>query len=138
MSESTRDRLITVRAAWGGPAVEVWLRSLTPVCDRPAALQRLAGAGEIHEAYRDRDGRHVVVLPGPEMRAEWPRDPAVAATWTDQTVLASAARPRVPVPCSRSPRSRTAPCGPTRSRPPGTTAGRGRSSSATTPALSST
>ena len=66
----SEERLITVRAAWGGPVVETWLTTLTPVHDRPTTLLELAGAAEIREAYRDRAGHYVLVLSGERMSAE--------------------------------------------------------------------
>jgi hypothetical protein len=93
-------RPITVTAAWAGTVAETWRRTLAPVRDRAAVLRqhRIAALlkhtrrGEIREAYEDRAGRYVVVLAdadGTWMCAEWQRDPAVAATWTDETVLAA-------------------------------------------------
>nr|WP_221382928.1 hypothetical protein [Actinoplanes polyasparticus] len=90
-------RPIPITATWAGPVAETWLRSLTPVVDLPAALRqhrlatllKHAGRGEVREAYRDRTGRYVLVLAGSRMCAEGHRDPAVAATWTDETVLAA-------------------------------------------------
>jgi hypothetical protein len=90
-------RPIPITATWAGPVAETWLRSLTPVRDLPAALRqhrlatllKHAGPGEVREAYRDRTGRYVLVLAGSRMCAEGHRDPAVAATWTDETVLAA-------------------------------------------------
>ncbi|MBM2621952.1 hypothetical protein JIG36_41270 [Actinoplanes sp. LDG1-06] len=86
---------LPVTAVWAGPVVETWLRSLTPVplplrLHRIATLLRHTHVDEVSEAYRDKDGRYVLVTADdpPRMIAEWQRDPAVAATWTGETVLA--------------------------------------------------
>ncbi|MFY1687418.1 hypothetical protein [Plantactinospora sp. WMMB782] len=111
-------KLITVTATWAGPVAETWLRTLTPVVDLPAALRLRRAAnllrytrrggqgkwpdfpdarpGEVRAAYLDPAGRLVLVLsdpagpdPTPWVCAEWPCDATVAASWTDDTVLAA-------------------------------------------------
>ncbi|MDG4820825.1 hypothetical protein O7635_03025 [Asanoa sp. WMMD1127] len=116
-------RPIPATATWAGPVVATWLTTLTPVPDLTPVLRlhriakllkytrtgedptgppwRSARPGEVVEAYRDGTGRYVLVLrDGPDgipwMCAEWHRDPTVAATWTDETVLA-ADRPSGPL-----------------------------------------
>ncbi|MGH3829517.1 MAG: hypothetical protein ACRDRS_03545 [Pseudonocardiaceae bacterium] len=99
------DKMITYSAQWGGPVVDAWAATLTPVDDRDAALRlrrvrRLLGdtAPEaVHAVYRDNVGRYVLIEerhPGekdPELRfgAEWPINRAVVDNWTDKTVLAA-------------------------------------------------
>ncbi|RZU53603.1 hypothetical protein EV385_5534 [Krasilnikovia cinnamomea] len=90
-------------ATWAGPVVQTWLRTLAPLPDLPAVLRlhriadllKFTRPGEVCAAYQDRTGRYVLVLTDahgsgpPWMCAEWPRDPAVAAAWTDDSVLAA-------------------------------------------------
>ncbi|GAB2605901.1 hypothetical protein Aab01nite_00700 [Paractinoplanes abujensis] len=85
--------LIAAVAPWSGEVARTWRQTLSPVRDQPAALRRhrLTAAGKHgrpEEVYRDRAGRYVLVF-GDTVWAEWPRDPAVAATWTDETILAA-------------------------------------------------
>lgn len=94
------DDLVIHSAAWEGPVVDTWRRQLTPTDLRDALtlrrVQRLVANGyenRVREAYRDLDGRYVLVvaLDNGEVcsRAEWPVGLQVTATWTDKTVLAA-------------------------------------------------
>ncbi|WP_431879050.1 hypothetical protein [Amycolatopsis sacchari] len=87
-------------APWEGPVVEAWRKHLTPTDPGEALrlrrVQRLVDNGYeemVREAYRDPDGRYVLVirLDNGEIysRAEWPLGLETVATWTDETVLAA-------------------------------------------------
>ncbi|MBU2669177.1 hypothetical protein KOI35_37260 [Actinoplanes bogorensis] len=86
-------RLVPAVASWAGPVVSQWLETLIPLPGLPPlhrldVLRRHTPAGPVRAAYRTRAGLYVLVLEGDVMCAEWPCDPAVAATWTDTTMLA--------------------------------------------------
>ncbi|MBL7259567.1 hypothetical protein [Paractinoplanes lichenicola] len=86
--------LITAVTSWSGEVARTWRKTLVPVRDEAAALRRhrLAAAardlGRPDVVLRDPAGRYVLGF-GDKVWAEWPRDPAVAATWTGETVLAA-------------------------------------------------
>lgn len=93
------DGLLPYSAPWDGPVVDAWRKSLTPVEDLDAVLRlrrirrilRGLPLDSVRRAYRDRDGRYVLVTyhNGIEWSlAEWPVSLAVTAGWTDETVLA--------------------------------------------------
>ncbi len=88
-------------APWEGPVVDAWRKTLTPLEDLTSALrlrriQRLLDErshGQVREAYRDPEGRYVLVI---ELHsgvlwscAEWPASLHKASTWTEKTVLAA-------------------------------------------------
>lgn len=86
-------------APWGGPVVDAWRKTLTPV-DLDAALRlrrvrRTLGEhrlDSVREVYRDQAGRYVLVAELSQGAlwsfAEWPVSLAQVSEWTDQTVLA--------------------------------------------------
>ncbi|UJW36920.1 hypothetical protein L3Q67_44965 (plasmid) [Saccharothrix sp. AJ9571] len=93
-------------APWEGPVVDSWRRNLVPTdlddARRLRRVQRLLDNGYEHmpyEAYRDPEGRYVLVLRLDNgsiwFRAEWPTDLDVVATWTDETILAGDDTPPV-------------------------------------------
>ncbi|MFI6031641.1 hypothetical protein [Amycolatopsis magusensis] len=86
-------------APWEGPVVDSWRRNLVPTdladARRLRRVQRLLDNGYqrlAREAYRDTDGRYVLVVHLDNgdiwFRAEWPTDLDVLAHWTDETILA--------------------------------------------------
>ncbi len=94
------DGYASYSAPWGGPVVDAWRKTLTPVDDLAATLRlrrvrRVLGEhslDSVREAYRDPHGRYVLVAeltPGSLWSfAEWPVSLAQISEWTDQTVLA--------------------------------------------------
>ena len=93
------DGLLRYSAPWGGPVVDAWRKTLTPMEDLDAVLRlrrvrRLVGdypIEDVREAYRDDQGRYVLVIQlssGPWSLAEWPVSLKATAGWTDKTVLA--------------------------------------------------
>lgn len=93
------DRWLCYSAPWGGPVVDAWHKTLTPVDDLDTVLRlrrvrRLVGdypTDQVRQAYRDGEGRYVLVIglsSGPWSLAEWPVSLTATATWTDKTVLA--------------------------------------------------
>lgn len=93
------DGCLRYSAPWSGPVVDAWRKTLTPVSDLEAVLRlrrirriiRDYPIEQVHEAYRDGEGRYVLVvrLSSAEWSlAEWPVSLASTAVWTDKTVLA--------------------------------------------------
>jgi hypothetical protein len=93
------DGLLCYSSPWGGPVVEAWRKTLTPIEDIAAAMRlrrvhRLAKDHPIEDveaAYQDREGRYVLVIrysSGLRLSAEWPASLQVTTHWTDKTVLA--------------------------------------------------
>jgi hypothetical protein len=93
------DGLLPYSAQWGGPVVDAWRKTLTPVDDLAAVLRlrrvrrilRTLPLDAVRRAYRDSEGRYVLVTyhNGVEWSlAEWPVSLAATREWTDQTVLA--------------------------------------------------
>jgi len=93
------DGLLRYSGPWGGPVVDVWRKTLTPVTDLAAALRlrrvrRLVHnypIDDVREAYRDSQGRYVLVIRLSSedwSSAEWPAGLQVTSHWTDKTVLA--------------------------------------------------
>ncbi|MGH3866378.1 MAG: hypothetical protein ACRDQ4_09640 [Pseudonocardiaceae bacterium] len=92
-------------APWEGPVIDEWKATLTPVEDVAVALRQrrvveLLGGDEpldpssVEAAYRDPEGRYVVILPAcgdnpPSFVAEWPASLDAVAAWNDRTVLAA-------------------------------------------------
>ncbi|WP_163554468.1 hypothetical protein [Candidatus Frankia alpina] len=95
------DGFLPYSAPWEGPVVDAWRKTLTPLKDldplfRLRRIHRLLDERpleQVREAYRDPEGRYVLVI---ELhagvlwsRAEWPASPRAVSTWTDKTVLAA-------------------------------------------------
>lgn len=96
----TDDELLAYSAPWDGPVVQAWRKNLSPVPDlgpvlRLRRIHRLLGGfddDQVREAYRDDQGRYVLVIKLNHgalwSLAEWPVSLRQARTWTDATVLA--------------------------------------------------
>ncbi|MGH3925886.1 MAG: hypothetical protein ACRDTT_24010, partial [Pseudonocardiaceae bacterium] len=93
------DGLLRYSAPWGGPVVDAWRKTLTPVDDLNTVLRlrrvrriiRDYPLDQVREAYRDGEGRYVLVIElsaGPWSLAEWPVSLQATSSWTDKTVLA--------------------------------------------------
>lgn len=93
------DGLLRYSAPWGGPVVDAWRKTLTPVEDLAAVLRlrrvhrilKNYESAPVLEAYRDDQGRYVLVIElssGKWSMAEWPASLRATATWTNKTVLA--------------------------------------------------
>ena len=93
------DGLLPYSAPWTGPVVDAWRKTLKPVKDLDAVLRlrrvrrilRTLPLDAVRRAYRDREGRYVLVTyhNGIEWSlAEWPVSLTATAHWTDDTVLA--------------------------------------------------
>ncbi|MGH3798375.1 MAG: hypothetical protein ACRDSP_26305 [Pseudonocardiaceae bacterium] len=93
------DGLLPYSAPWVGPVVDAWRKTLTPVDDLAAVLRlrrvrrilRTYPLDAVRRAFRDREGRYVLVIHrngGEWSLAEWPVSLAATRKWTDRTVLA--------------------------------------------------
>lgn len=93
------DGFLRYSAPWRGPVVDAWLKTLTPVDDLDAVLRLRRVRRIIHdypidqvrEAYREADGRYVLVIKLSSdvwSLAEWPVALNQVNGWTDKTVLA--------------------------------------------------
>jgi hypothetical protein len=94
------DGLQRYSSPWGGPVVEAWRKTLTPVQDVAAALRlrrvhRLADDHQVEDVealYRDVEGRYVLLIRASRgelwLSAEWPTNLQATSSWTDKTVLA--------------------------------------------------
>lgn len=103
---AARDRTtVPFSAPWGGPVIDEWIATLTPVDDITAALRRhrlvelldnssLSDADSIAAIYRDPAGRYIVAprIEDDDERhfeAEWPVSLDAVAGWNDRTVIAA-------------------------------------------------
>ncbi|MEV4643642.1 hypothetical protein [Saccharopolyspora sp. NPDC049357] len=93
------DGYLRYSAPWGGPVVDAWLKTLTPVEDLAATLRlrrvrriiRDYPVDQVRSAYRDSEGRYILRInlgSGEWSLAEWPVSLQSTSTWTDKTVLA--------------------------------------------------
>lgn len=95
------DEVLPYSAPWEGPVVDAWRKNLTRIDDvtpvlRLRRIRRLLGdhaPEQVREAYRDPDGRYVLVIElgngSVWSLAEWPVLLDVVSAWTDKTVLAA-------------------------------------------------
>jgi hypothetical protein len=95
------DGLLPYSAPWEGPVVDAWRKTLTPLDDPGPALRlrrirrllRDHHPDQVRQAYRDPEGRYVLVIELSHgmlwSQAEWPVSLHDVATWTDRTVLAA-------------------------------------------------
>lgn len=98
------ERVARFSAPWSGPVIDAWRATLTEVADLKTALRlrRVRSVladdvvDQVHAAFRDPAGRHVLVLTRAGDQewfvAEWPVELSATASWTDKTMIAGDSR----------------------------------------------